>query len=75
MDTTSASSKEELGELRRHGFVLHNNRVIFDAQPPLSAQEGINNLIGYDNPIEHEHKYSAQQEPGEQIVPGQKALH
>jgi hypothetical protein len=39
MDTVSAFNELELGELRRHGFVLYNNRVIFDAQPPLSAQE------------------------------------
>jgi putative transposase len=35
----------------------------------------IHSSIGYDTPVEHEQKYYAQQQPGEQIAPGQKALH
>jgi putative transposase len=35
----------------------------------------IHSSIGYDTPIGHEQKYYAQQEIGEQIAPGQKALH
>ncbi len=35
----------------------------------------IHSSIGYDTPIEHEQKYYAQQDPGEQIAPGTKALH
>ncbi len=32
----------------------------------------IHSAINYDTPIEHEQKYYTQQEPGEQIAPGQK---
>jgi putative transposase len=35
----------------------------------------IHSGIDYDTPVEHEEKYYREQHPGEQIAPGQKALH
>ena len=35
----------------------------------------IHSSIDYDTPVEHEEKYYRQQHPGQQIAPGQKALH
>jgi hypothetical protein len=37
--TTSQFSNEEMTQLRDHGIVLFADRVIFDAQPPMSADQ------------------------------------
>ena len=48
MMESSYFSREELTQLRTHGIVLFANRVIFDAQPPMTsaAISSLQDLIG-----------------------------